>query len=165
MKSLFVRGFLLVWFVAAAPCLVTAALPPGGNWPAWRGDGSGISGDTGLPVTWNATNRVLWHTPLPGEGSSSPIVWGRRAFVTASTAGGTNRLVLCLDAEDGRILWQRQVLAARIPRTDPKSGYAPATPATDGQRLYVFFDAPGLMAFDLDGRPLWTLPLGPFQTP
>jgi outer membrane protein assembly factor BamB len=140
-------------------------MPAGGNWPAWRGDGSGISADTNLPVTWNATNHIVWRTPLPGEGSSSPIVWGRRVFLTASTDRGTNRLVFCLDARDGRVLWQRQLPAARIPQTDPKAGYAPATPATDGRRLYVFFDAPGLMAFDMEGAPLWTLPLGPFQSP
>jgi len=140
-------------------------MPAGGNWPAWRGDGSGISADTNLPATWNATNHIAWRTPLPGEGSSSPIVWDRRVFLTASTDHGTNRLVLCLDAQDGRVLWQRRLQAARIPRTDPKAGYAPATPATDGHRLYVFFDAPGLMAFDMEGVPLWTLPLGPFDSP
>ena len=118
-----------------------------------------------MPVTWNATNNVVWRAPLPGEGSSSPIVWDRRVFLTASTDGGTNRLVFCLDAQTGHILWQRPFVATRIPQTDPKAGYAPATAATDGRRLYVFLDSPGLMAFDFDGTPLWTLPLGPFKSP
>ena len=142
-----------------------AALPAGANWPAWRGDGSGISTDTNLPVTWSATNNVVWRTPLPGEGSSSPIVWDRRVFLTASTDGGSNRLVFCLDAQTGRVLWQRPFVASRIPQTDPKAGYAPATAATDGRRLYVFLDSPGLMAFDFEGTLLWTLPLGPFKSP
>ena len=142
----------------------SAAMPAGGNWPAWRGDGSGISADANLPVTWNATNHVAWRTPLPGEGSSSPIVWERRVFLTASTDHGTNRLVFCLDAQNGRILWQRSLVAARSPQTEPKAGYAAATPATDGRRLYVFFDSPGLMAFDMDGTLLWTMPLGPFKS-
>ena len=145
--------------------IAVAVQPADGNWPGWRGDGSGISAETSLPRSWDSTNGILWRTPLPGEGSSSPVVWGTRVFVTASTAGGTNRLVLCLDSRDGHLLWQRQVVAARIPRTDPKGGYAPATPVTDGKRLFVFFDAPGLVAFDLDGTQLWTLPLGPFKTP
>lgn len=142
-----------------------AAIPMDVNWPSWRGDGSGISDDTNLPVFWNATNHVAWRTPLPGEGSSSPIVCDGRVFLTASSDHGTNRLVLCLDARDGHLLWQRQFVAERIPETDPKAGYAPATPATDGRRLYVFFDSPGLMAFDLEGSRLWTLPLGPFKSP
>ena len=145
--------------------LASATMPAGGNWPAWRGDGSGSSADADLPVTWNATNHVVWRTPLPGEGSSSPIVWGRRVFLTASTDHGTNRLVFCLDARNGRMIWQRCLVAARSPQTDPKAGYAPATPATDGRRLYVFFDSPGLMAFDMEGMLLWTMPLGPFKSP
>ena len=157
---------LLLAILCGAPLHVApAATPAGGNWPAWRGDGSGISGDTNLPVTWTATNNVAWRAPLPGEGSSSPIVWDRRVFLTASTDHGTNRLVICLDAQSGRVLWQRQLAAARVPQTDPKAGYAPATPATDGRRLYVFFDSPGLMAFDMEGTLLWTLPLGPFNSP
>ena len=156
----------LLWVIlGSVPFYFTsAAVPTGGNWPAWRGDGSGISADTNLPVTWDATNHVVWRTPLSGEGSSSPIVWGSRVFLTASMDRGTNRVVLCLDAQDGRVLWQRQIVASRIPQTDPKSGYAPASPATDGKRLYVFFDAPGLMAFDMEGSLLWTMPLGPFKS-
>jgi outer membrane protein assembly factor BamB len=142
-----------------------AAIPMDVNWPSWRGDGSGISAETNLPMTWDATNHVVWRTPLPGEGSSSPIVWGQRVFLTASTDHGTNRLVLCLDAQDGHVLWQRNLVASRIPQTDPKAGYAPASPGTDGQRLYVFFDSPGLMAFDMEGTLLWTMPLGPFKSP
>ncbi len=152
--------------IAAAVCRPAAAdVPPGGNWSGWRGNGSGISGESGLPLTWTATNGVRWRTPLPGEGSSSPIVWGPQVFVTASTEAGQKRQLLCLDARDGRIRWQREVPAARVPKTDPKSGYAPATPVTDGRRVYAFFDSPGLVAFDLDGRPRWTVPLGPFESP
>lgn len=163
-------GRLVVQWLVVAICLepfcaVLAAVPPGASWPAWRGDGSGCSLATHLPVTWDATNHMVWRSPLPGEGSSSPIVWAQRVFLTASTDHGTNRLVLCFDAQDGHVIWRRQLVATRSPNTDPKAGYAPATPATDGQRLYVFFDAPGLMAFDMDGNPLWTLPLGPFKSP
>ncbi len=164
-RSRFIGGFLGLLLGGLTLHTGHAAPPPGGNWPAWRGDGSGVSDATNLPMTWDATNGVAWRTELPGEGSSSPVVWGRRVFVTTSTDGGSNRWVLCLDAHDGHFLWQRPIPAGRIPRTDPKAGYAPATPATDGQRLYVFFDAPGLMAFDMDGTPLWTLPLGPFKSP
>jgi len=78
-------AFMLLW-AATTVQFTLAALPPGANWAAWRGDGSGISAETNLPVSWSATNAIAWRTPLPGEGSSSPIVWDRRVFVTASTA-------------------------------------------------------------------------------
>jgi len=141
-----------------------AAIPAGGNWPGWRGDGSGISGDTALPVFWNAATHIQWKTPLPGEGSSSPIVWSDRVFLTAATESGKKRLLLCLDARDGKMIWQREIVADRVPQTYDKAGYAPATPVTDGQRIYVFFDTPGLLAFDMDGNECWRLPLGPFDS-
>ena len=151
--------------LAAAGVALQAAVPSGGYWSGWRGDGSGISLEPALPTVWDATNHVVWRTPLPGEGSSSPVIWGQRVFVTASADNGQKRLVLCLDARSGVLLWQKELTAERVPKTDPKSGYAPATPVTDGQRLYVFFDSPGLIAFDLDGRQRWLLPLGPFDSP
>jgi outer membrane protein assembly factor BamB len=63
-----------------------------------------------LPVEWNATKGVAWKTPIPGEGWSSPIVWGERIFLTAALQDGRNSHVLCLDAATGRILWNTEVL-------------------------------------------------------
>ena len=39
-------------------------------------DGRGVSDDKGLPLTWNATENIVWKTPLPGFGASSPITLG-----------------------------------------------------------------------------------------
>jgi outer membrane protein assembly factor BamB len=140
------------------------ALPVlGANWPGWRGDGSGISPEKDLPIAWSATENVLWSTPLPGEGNSSPVVWGNRIFLTASSERGKKRIVYCLDAKDGRILWQRALDAARTPPTDSKNGYASPTPVTDGTTVFVFFDSPGVAALDFTGSVLWTCDLGPFQ--
>jgi outer membrane protein assembly factor BamB len=59
------------------------------NWPAWRGDGSGVSGESGLPERWGSDLNVVWKTPIEGDGISSPIVWGDRIFLTtASQATG-----------------------------------------------------------------------------
>jgi len=135
------------------------------DWPGWRGDGSGVSGEAGLPVAWDSQHNVVWKTPLPGEGNSSPIVWGERVFLTAWTDGGKKRLVLALDSKDGKILWQRELDAPLAPPTNPKNGYASATPVTDGKRVYAFFDSPGLVGLDLEGKVLWTRPLGPFKSP
>ena len=133
------------------------------NWPGWRGDGSGISGETNLPFHWSASTGVAWKTPLPGEGNSSPVIWGERIFLTASTDAGTNRLVLCLDRSDGHTVWQTSLPAARTPTTYIKNGYASPTPVTDGERVYAFFDSPGLVALDMNGKTLWTRDLGPFK--
>ncbi len=76
---------------------------------------------------------------------------------------GKQRWVLCLDAADGHLLWQKSFAVTEVAPTYPKTGYAAPTPVTDGQRVYAFFDAPGLVALDMDGNVLWTRALGPFK--
>lgn len=58
------------------------------NWPQWRGsDGSGISTETNLPTEWSDTKNIKWKTKIPGQGHSSPVVWGNRVFLTTSIEG------------------------------------------------------------------------------
>ena len=133
------------------------------NWPAWRGDGSGISSETKLPVAWNAAENIAWKAPLPGEGKSSPIVWGEKIFLTAATDAGKKRLVICLSVRDGHVLWQREYAADKPGQSKPESGYACPSAVTDGMRVFAFFDDPGLVALDVEGNPLWQRPLGPFK--
>jgi hypothetical protein len=42
-----------------------------------------------------------------------------------------------------------------------KNTYASETPATDGERLYVYFGNVGLFAYSLDGKLLWTTRFDP----
>jgi outer membrane protein assembly factor BamB len=59
------------------------------NWPNWRGpSSSGVSSETGLPVTWSDTENVAWKAQFRGLGVSSPVVWGDRVFVTSQIGGG-----------------------------------------------------------------------------
>lgn len=135
------------------------------NWPGWRGNGSGVSTERKLPLYWSVNDGVAWKTALLGEGNSSPVIWGNRIFVTSSTEKGKKRQVMCLDAKTGRMLWRKEFAANSVGPTHPKSGYASSTPVTDGKRLYVFFDSPGLIALDMSGKVVWTHPLGPFNNP
>lgn len=138
-----------------------------GDWPQFRGPGGlGASDAKGLPLTWGPDQNVVWKQELPGPGSSSPIVVGGRVFVTSysgygvrgQAAGEMQRLqrqVLCFSLTNGRLLWQKAV-PADLPEspTVREHGYAASTPASDGERLYVFFGKSGVFAFDLDGRQL-----------
>jgi outer membrane protein assembly factor BamB len=137
----------------------------GENWPAWRKDGSGIADQKQLPVFWSDTENVKWRTVLPGDGNSSPIVLGNRVFLTASLDEGAKRLIICFDADSGEILWQTKVSAEIKTDLYSKTGFAAPTPATDGQRVYAFFDTPGLVAVDTSGNVVWKRRLGPFQSP
>jgi len=149
---------------SASACLLAALSALGADWPAWRGDGSGISTETSLPVRWDVSTNIAWKTALPGKGKSSPVISASRIFLTVWEDKGRTRSVLCLDARSGRILWRKDFAVAEPASTNVKNGYASPTPCADGKRVYAFFDAPGLVALDLDGKVLWTRPLGPFKT-
>jgi outer membrane protein assembly factor BamB len=135
------------------------------NWLAWRGDGSGVAEQRQLPVEWGDTQNVLWRTELPGEGNSSPVVWGNRVFLTAAVEQGAKRLALCVNGGNGKVLWTRELLPGLKTTFYPKTGFASPTPATDRQRVYVFFDEPGTVALDMEGTVAWTRRLGPIDCP
>ena len=137
----FIAGLLLsaaVSLVAVFSLGSRAADAKGGNWPQWRGpEGQGVSNETGLPTEWSATKNIKWKTPIAGRGHSSPIVWGKRIFLTTAIegeqipgakAGVTHKMadgsdfvhpdavgadrkhtfkVVALDRETGKILWER----------------------------------------------------------
>jgi outer membrane protein assembly factor BamB len=74
----------------AAAGLLTLALTTahGGDWPAFRGDTTGVASETNLPAKIDDAHLV-WKTKLPGPGASSPIVVGNKLFLTSYTGYGT----------------------------------------------------------------------------
>lgn len=146
------------------------------DWPQFRGPGgTGVSADTGVATTWTAAEHILWRAALPGPGSSSPIVVGDRVYVTCYTGYGVQREspgnmadlkrhLICLNRADGKILWDTAVDAVqpedRYAGMITEHGYASATPASDGERIYVFLGKSGVAAFDLKGAKLWQTSVG-----
>lgn len=57
------------------------------NWPAFRGPNAwGVAAGADTATTWDVekSENILWTTPIPGLGHSSPIIWGDRLFVTTA---------------------------------------------------------------------------------
>src|SRR5262249_9461219 len=102
-----------------------------------RLDGSSTEKD--LPIKWSATDNIAWRTEIPGNGHSSPIIHGDRVFVTTCLLKEQNRVLLCLDRKDGKILWQREVAHSPPEPRHKLNSYSSATPATDGKLVYVSF--------------------------
>ncbi|NLH97902.1 MAG: PQQ-binding-like beta-propeller repeat protein [Chthonomonadales bacterium] len=160
--------------------MVAAVIPAYGqeseNWPRFRGpNGAGLAPRANPPTQWDDTTNVKWKTALPGPGSSSPVVWGDRVFVTCYSGYGVERPetgqkenlkrhLVCVDRATGKILWDRAVPG--VPEEDASSGnlmehgYASNTPATDGKRVYAFLSKSGVYAFDFDGKELWHTSVG-----
>jgi outer membrane protein assembly factor BamB len=120
-----------------------------------------------VPVRWSATQNVVWKVSIPGKGHASPIVWDEHIFVVTSLKEKKQRLLLCLNRKDGKILWQRVVLEAPPERIHALNSYASSTPATDGQRVYVSFldrDKMFVAAYDFDGNMVWEVRPGVFSS-
>jgi outer membrane protein assembly factor BamB len=130
---------------------------PGSDWLQFRGPGgSGTAGGENVPVSLKDKDGFAWKADLPGRGVSSPIVLSGRVIVTASSGYRQDKLhVLCLDAKDGRKLWERQFWATGRTMCHPKTCMAAPTPASDGQRILAFYSTNDLFCLDLEGRLLW----------
>jgi len=134
-------------------------------WTRFRGPaGAGTSAYANIPADWDgqADKGVLWKTPLPLKGKSSPVLWGKRMFLTA--ADKAQRLVVCIDADKGKVMWQCKVSVpgppAPVPHLDGETGYAPCGPVTDGRHVVAMFPNGDLVGVDYEGKQLWAKNLG-----
>ena len=138
------------------------------DWPGWRGPrGDGSSREANLPVHWSKTENVAWKTPIPGKGHSSPIIWGDRIFLTTCLEPDGKRTLLCLDRRDGKLIWERLVLTAKLEDKHKLNSFASSTPATDGKLVFVpFYDPPRMRvyAYDFDGNLVWEVSPGEFHS-
>src|SRR6185295_16847240 len=161
-----------------------AAMAHAENWPSFRGpNASGIADGQSLPSSWNAEKSVniLWKTPIPGLGHSSPVVWDDRVFVTTAVSGAPKTdynpkdddiepakdasvhqwLVYCLSKRTGKIIWS-QTAYQGVPKVKRhvKATQANSTPATDGRVVVAAFGSEGLYCYDMNGKLLWKQDLG-----
>lgn len=158
-----------------------AATARADNWPGWRGaDGQGHCNEKGLPLTWDAKTNVRWKVKLPDQGSSTPIIWGDRVFMTQASEkslwpakggkGGQGgpaiarkRSLWCLDRKDGSVLWQKDVIYEEKESTHPTNPYCSASPVTDGERIVVCHGSAGMFCYDFTGKELWKVELGKLE--
>jgi len=127
------------------------------NWPCFRGPSrQGVSEAQALPERWTGTENVKWKTTVPGEGHSSPIVWGADVFLTTADDAGRSCRVLCLDAATGAVKWNTEVFTQEAGRKETRNTHATPTPCTDGQRVYAVFGSGGIAAVDFSGKVRWT---------
>ena len=71
---------------------LSAALGAVPEWPGFRGpDANPVAARGRLPEKWSKTENVEWVSEIPGRGWSSPIVNGRRVFLTTVTTEGRSK--------------------------------------------------------------------------
>jgi outer membrane protein assembly factor BamB len=133
----------------------------GADWPQWGGTPSKnmVSEERGLPDTFTpgekdldsgtikleTAKNVRWGRKVCKNTYSTPVIAGGRVFLCGIDAskGG---IIACLDEQTGRILWKWQTDKSRY-------GFGIcATPAVDGDRLYVVNQNCEVMCLDVNGE-------------
>lgn len=150
-----------------------------GDWPQWRGPTlDGVSADKNTPVEWSESKNVIWKTPLPCWGGATPIVVGERVFVLTpsaaegdakgdvvrqlpgpmggrANAGGRDILLLCLNAVDGKLMWQKTLDTRNA--LYGKQNLASCSPVSDGKHVWALSGAGMLACFDVAGDERWRM--------
>ncbi|MAG95049.1 MAG: dehydrogenase [Planctomycetaceae bacterium] len=158
---------ILLLFLTTSPAFAFEK-PGSDDWPNWRGpnkNGVAAAGQQ-IPTAWNATRNVVWRTPVPGRGHSSPTIVGDRIFIATADEDAQTQGVVAFDRTTGRQLWQTQVSQGGFPKTHRKNTHATCTIACDGTRLFVTFHHHArltLAALTLDGAKAWTKDAGPYN--
>jgi outer membrane protein assembly factor BamB len=163
------------------PLALTAAEP---DWPQWRGptgDGHAPAA-TDLPVQWSETEHVVWKTPVPGRGWSSPVIGQGLVWVTtaverpATAAEREQRLAhrvgkqptdvasevtfraLALDQATGAVIHDVQLFSVATPQPiHALNSYASPSPVLTDGRLFCHFGDFGAACVDTaSGDLVWT---------
>lgn len=126
----------------------------------------GTSLDHGFPESMTE-KTLVWRTELPGQGHASPIVWGDRIFTVAALPESEQRVLLCVNRDDGKLLWEKAVLKSPLEGKHRLNSHASSTPATDGERVFTaFLNGKDVVvsAHDFSGNQLWQVRPGVFAS-
>uniref|UniRef100_A0A7C2K2J5 Pyrrolo-quinoline quinone repeat domain-containing protein n=1 Tax=Schlesneria paludicola TaxID=360056 RepID=A0A7C2K2J5_9PLAN len=150
------------------PFLLADPQPGHNDWPGWRGPlQQGVVESEFLPPPSESTGWTeVWRTPWAAIGRSGPCVWGDRVFATGFDPDRLAIVLACFHRVTGALKWQTAV-ETNPDRGLPADRQALATPACDGERVFVPVMADGEMrmaAVFMDGRMAWTQTIGPAHT-
>ena len=138
-----------------------------------------------MPVKWNGKTgeNIAWKTAIPGAGHASPIIWNDRIFTVSTIEDKGERVLFCLNRDNGAIRWRKTVFKAPLETIHRLNSRASSTPSTDGKLVYATFlkvdgrtgPAPNVgsprpitpgtilvVAYDLDGKLRWKREVGEF---
>jgi outer membrane protein assembly factor BamB len=133
------------------------------DWSEWRGPArDGVSSEKGLPAKWSpAGENLAWKAPYGGR--STPVVLANRVYLFNAYEKGERlqERLMCLDADTGRVLWEKHfnVYLSDVP--PHRVGWASPVgdPATGN--VYAFGGGGHLVGLSgRDGKVLWERALG-----
>ena len=157
-------------------------------WHQWRGPHmTGVSPSADPPLEWSETKNVKWKIAIPGKGHATPIIWKDRIFILSAVEtekesreqaqnSGPQRgrgmpttrttkihrfVVLAVNRDDGKVLWEKTV-REEMPHegTHEFGSWASHSPVTDGEHIYAYFGSRGLYCLDWEGNIIWERDFG-----
>jgi outer membrane protein assembly factor BamB len=151
-------------------------LPAFADWPDFRGptaDGHARTRTNvlGLPLHWSETNNVVWKTPIPHRGWSTPVSLGNQIWLSTATPEGNDFFALCLDADSGKIIFNEQLFHCDTPEPlgNGLNCYASPSSVLEPSHVYVHFGSYGTACIDTGNfKVLWKrddLPCRHFRGP
>lgn len=155
--------FTRLGFVA----LLAFGLSARAEWLDFRGptgDGHvsapGATKPIGLPLHWSETNNVIWKTPIPFHGQSTPVIAEGKIWLTTATEEGNDLYVISVDEKTGKVLSNDLVFHTDQPEPlgngKGMNCYATPTPYLEKGRVYVHFGSPYTACIDTHtGKVLW----------
>jgi outer membrane protein assembly factor BamB len=145
----------LIGVILGCWILVNSASVFSQDWPQWRGphrDGK-VSGFT-PPQAWPKTLVQKWKTTV-GSGDATPALVGDKLYVF--TRQGDDELILCLNAADGKQLWQSQYAAKAVTGPAARQHQGPRSSPTIAEGKVVTLGASGVVCCvdAATGKELW----------
>ncbi len=148
----------------AIPCLCFAL--QASDWPSWRGpNGNQISPETRFPLSWKWSKEggknIRWRVELPEPGNASPIVLGKKIYLTQALQEGHNRALLAFDRSSGKELWRHVVSREATDAHHETNPHCSASPVADDHGVVASFASAGIVSISHDGKQQWQTDLGP----
>lgn len=143
-----------------APLLLVSLLPTFGNsqeWARFRGDnGDGMGKISRLPAEITKADYE-WAIKLNGVGHSSPVLWGKRLFLTIYQPGSGERRVECYDCTSGMRQWKWSAPVAEH-NLHKHNNFASSTPAATADAVFIVWgsgEKTEALALSHEGKKLW----------
>lgn len=127
------------------------AVATAADWPQFRGPlGTGQAPGATPPLEWSESKNVVWKSPIPHKGWSTPVVQGNVVWVTTASDDGKEYFALRLNRTTGAIEQNVRLFTSDAPEPlgNTVNGYASSSPLIDGDLVFIHFGSYGTAALD-----------------
>jgi outer membrane protein assembly factor BamB len=146
--------------VLSLVCLTS--LCTAGDWAHWRGpEQNGVSREQDLPDRFSLdandpNSNLIWHKPYGGR--SAPLVMNGRVFLINDAGEGISEQerVMCFDAQSGEVLWEHKFNVFHTDIVSDRVGWTNLAGDPETGNVYAQGVQGLLLAFDRDGKLLWS---------